>query len=258
MSSNPYSAAHSIDPPQIPRSGWGMKLLKIGVLVLIGFVLIGLLLPATRRARPAARRMQCSNHLKQIALAFHNYQLEFGRFPPAYTVDTNGNRLHSWRTLLLPYLEQKTLYEQIELDKPWDDPSNEKARSAMVPQYRCPEAKIPNEHTNYQIIVAPNAFIQPGVGRKLSEVTDKSEDTLLVFESQSSQSIHWMNPKDLPIEEIQYNLTTSKSIHDGGRMAAFVDGHVEFLHQKLPANIIQGMVSIDGGEDVRDSWSNAN
>ncbi|MEZ6144785.1 MAG: DUF1559 domain-containing protein [Planctomycetaceae bacterium] len=52
----------------------------------------------------SSRHLQCKNNLKQIMLALHNYHDDFGTFPPAYTVDENGKRMHSWRTLIWPYL----------------------------------------------------------------------------------------------------------------------------------------------------------
>ena len=79
--------------------------------VTVGGVLVALLLPAVQAARESARRMQCSNNLKQVALAMHNYHDTYQSFPPAYTVDADGNKLHSWRTLLLPYIEQAALYD---------------------------------------------------------------------------------------------------------------------------------------------------
>ena len=89
-----------------------------------GGIMAVLLIPAVSSAREAARRMQCSNNLKQIALALHNYHSAYGTLPPAYTIDVDGNRLHSWRTLILPYMEQDALYQQIDFSKPWDDPAN--------------------------------------------------------------------------------------------------------------------------------------
>ena len=71
--------------------------------------------------------MQCANNLKQIALALRNYESVYHALPPAYTVDAEGKPLHSWRTLILPYLEQQALYDKIDLSKPWDDPANKEA-----------------------------------------------------------------------------------------------------------------------------------
>jgi len=75
-------------------------------------------------APEAARRSQCSNNLCQIAVAMQAYHATYRYFPPAYTVDGNGRPLHSWRVLLLPFLQQKPLYDQIRLDEPYDGPHN--------------------------------------------------------------------------------------------------------------------------------------
>ncbi|HSG73025.1 MAG TPA: DUF1559 domain-containing protein, partial [Planctomycetaceae bacterium] len=102
----------------------GFTLLEVIVVFLVIVVLIALLMPVTRNAGPAARRWACKNNLKQIGLALHNYHDSFGTFPPAYTVDADGKPLHSWRTLILPFVEQQSLYDSIDLTKPWDDPAN--------------------------------------------------------------------------------------------------------------------------------------
>ena len=124
-----------------PSSVRGFTLNELLVVVGIIAFLIALLIPATRSARPAARRSQCANNLKQIALALHNYEQAHKALPPAYTVDAEGRPLHSWRTLILPYMEQEPLYRTIDLSKPWDDPANAKALETVVPVYRCPEAE---------------------------------------------------------------------------------------------------------------------
>src|SRR5579864_1381633 len=88
-----------------PSSARGFTLLELVVVVIIIVVLIALLLPAIRSSGPAARRAQCTNNLKQIALALSNYEQANSALPPAFTVDAEGKPLHSWRTLILPYLE---------------------------------------------------------------------------------------------------------------------------------------------------------
>jgi len=96
----------------------GFTLIELLVVIAIIAVLIALLLPAVQSAREAARRIQCTNNLKQIALATMNYQDQFGLFPPGGVVvlgnqwGTNSSML-SWRALILPQLEQTNLYNSI-------------------------------------------------------------------------------------------------------------------------------------------------
>ncbi|MFM7869824.1 MAG: DUF1559 domain-containing protein, partial [Planctomycetaceae bacterium] len=99
----------------------GFTLIELLVVIAIIAILIALLLPAVQQAREAARRTQCKNNLKQIGLALHNYHDTHGRFPPtqimvAYMGANNTNpqpRNHTWVSLVLPYLEQATLYSSI-------------------------------------------------------------------------------------------------------------------------------------------------
>jgi hypothetical protein len=94
------------------------------VVIAIIAVLIAFLLPAVRSARGAAYRSHCSSNLKQIALALHNYHDTFGAFPPAYVADESGKPMHSWRVLILPFLESSPLYDKYRFDEPWDGPNN--------------------------------------------------------------------------------------------------------------------------------------
>jgi len=99
------------------RTGRGFTLVELLVTIAIIAILMGLLLPAVQQSREAARRVQCQNHLKQVGLALHMYHDNVGALPPAYP---GGFELHldgkrwGWGTFLLPYLEQASLYRQLE------------------------------------------------------------------------------------------------------------------------------------------------
>lgn len=99
-------------PANTPTHRHGFSVIKICLAIAIVAISVALFLPATRNVRPAAYRSQCKNNLKQIGLALHNYHDEYQAFPPAYTVDADGKPLHSWRTLILPYMEQKAAVRQ--------------------------------------------------------------------------------------------------------------------------------------------------
>ena len=89
-------------------------------------------------AREAARRSQCANNLKQIALAMHNYHDVFKSFPPAVITDKNGRPMHSWRVAILPFIEQAALYKNYKFDEPWDGPNNRNLDNIAIPVFRCP------------------------------------------------------------------------------------------------------------------------
>src|SRR5687767_15769954 len=126
MTTNPYQSPEAPLTPLPQQTSWSTVIIRLLTLGAILLLLAALLLPFSRGGAPreAARRMQCGNHLKQIAIALHNYHDVYHCLPPAYTVDAAGKPLHSWRTLILPFSEQKALYDQIDLTKPWDDPAN--------------------------------------------------------------------------------------------------------------------------------------
>src|SRR5688572_16604015 len=141
MAENPYKSAET----ETASSSKGSSKTTTGVL---GFIIIGLVLfilsPLARIApfgsRHAAERNQCLNNTKQILLALQNYEAEHGTLPPAYSVDAEGNRLHSWRALILPYIEGNTTHQLIDYTKPWDDPANAEAREVVMEEYLCPSA----------------------------------------------------------------------------------------------------------------------
>jgi prepilin-type N-terminal cleavage/methylation domain-containing protein len=115
-------------PRQHFRRSWhGFTLVELLVVIAIIGILIALLLPAVQAAREAARRMQCSNNLKQIGLALHNYASPHrGTFPPAVGLQTfsgllSGQGTHGLFVFILPYLEQTSLFDRIDYDAPVTD-----------------------------------------------------------------------------------------------------------------------------------------
>jgi len=127
--------------PSMKHNRHAFTLIELLVVIAIIAVLIALLLPAVQAAREAARRMQCSNNLKQIGLALHNYESTHGRLPSART---GSPHLWSAQAQILPNLEGMTYYNAINFDitpLPSTDPSavaNSTVVSSIISTYLCP------------------------------------------------------------------------------------------------------------------------
>jgi hypothetical protein len=234
-----------------PRKSFWPNLLTLLVVVGIIGLLVALLLPLHRGgAGEAARRMQCQIHLKQIVLALEAYEETYHCLPPAWTVDAAGKPLHSWRTLILPYLEEKALYDRIDLSKPWDDPANKAAGESMPSAYRCPSNDLAAGRTAYLAIVANGGCFQPAKPRARAEITDATYLTLAVIEVPPEHAVPWMSPSDAS-EEIVLSLAASARLpHPGGTQAACVSGDVIFLSKSTDSKALRALITIAGNDNM--------
>ncbi|QDS95476.1 hypothetical protein FF011L_42720 [Roseimaritima multifibrata] len=156
----------------------GFTLVELLVVIAIIGILVGLLLPAVQATREAARRMQCSNNLKQIGLAMHNYEGVHKIMPPAlFAADTQrwepggeDDDGFGWLVALLPFMEQQNLYETLNVNGHYGTLGNQGIRDQLYPGvpagtvipggdtvvsgYRCPSSILPD--------FVPNSWTIPG------------------------------------------------------------------------------------------------
>jgi hypothetical protein len=236
------------------------KLLKGVAIIAVLMAMMTLVIRAYDSARLNARRVWCSNKLKQIVLALHQYEQDHNALPPAYTVDANGRPLHSWRTLLLPYLEEKSLYEKIDLSKPWNDPVNATACANEPEIFICPEARLhaadTKNMTTYLAIVGPDGFLVPGRSRRFEEITDGLSFTLAVIETGEEDAVPWMAPFDADAAMVMRLDAKANLHHEGGTNAALADGVVKFLKADTAAPVRRALLSISGNDNraIWDGW----
>ncbi|MBA2114689.1 DUF1559 domain-containing protein [Bremerella alba] len=139
------------------RTVRGFTLVELLVVIAIIGVLIALLLPAVQQAREAARRMQCSNQLKQIGLAVHNYHDTYKVFP-AGSVNLNtttaaDKSLSNWAIGILPFLEQPALYEQYNQSVHNSHVDNQDVLTTILPAMLCPS------DVNSEVLTQPSQLL---------------------------------------------------------------------------------------------------
>jgi prepilin-type N-terminal cleavage/methylation domain-containing protein len=139
--------------------GSGFTLVELLVVIAIIGMLVALLLPAVQSARESGRRATCTNNLKQLGLAFHNYHDALGQFPPGYLSQVGGGGVHGtpdpethdagpgwgWGALLLPFMEQATLGDSLNYNLPCWDAANAKAVLAQPKVFLCPTSSRDNQ-----------------------------------------------------------------------------------------------------------------
>lgn len=201
----------------VARPRRGFTLIELLVVIAIIAVLIALLLPAVQQAREAARRSQCKNNLKQMGLAMHNYSGIHGMFPIGsnqhnHTGIGAGDRgFIGWAIGILPFVEQKNLYDRYNHNADSLSSTNEEVRESSIPVYNCPS--------------------DPNIGKLLTPVTGACCDRVFATSSyrgvsgRSDGSAYYDDARHFPIDSVNKGMLTA--IGDGvspTRFADIIDG----------------------------------
>jgi prepilin-type N-terminal cleavage/methylation domain-containing protein len=185
----------------------GFTLVELLVVIAIIGILVALLLPAIQAAREAARRTQCNNRLKQIALALHNYQDTMGRLPFSTMCQINGgapglstNQRISWYHLILPYVEQARYYDILRPQIMDGNlfPGGIADATVIVDTFMCPSDPVSPKTTNQGFhgnyvpchgstdagtgYPASNGIMYPLSKTKLTDVKDGTANTIMLGE----------------------------------------------------------------------------
>lgn len=144
---NRWNERKTNSPEKLARPLHGFTLVELLVVIAIIAILVALLLPAVQAAREAARRVSCTNNLKQLGLAIHSFQTALGIYPPSFVIEPGSslktnNGSWSIHGRILPYIEQSHTYNHVHLDLGWDTPEN---KSTGIPFVRIPTFICPSE-----------------------------------------------------------------------------------------------------------------
>lgn len=162
-----------------------------------------LLLPGINAAREAGYRAWCLNQMHQLGLALYNYHGANKCFPPAHTTDKSGKPLHSWRTLVLPYLEYQATYNRLDHAQPWDSPKNKSVLTFQPREFVCPSdpsSDVPGTmQTNYFAVVGPNTAWDRS--RPLAPSDKEASHTIMLVEVADS-GVAWAEPRDFSLDAL--------------------------------------------------------
>jgi prepilin-type N-terminal cleavage/methylation domain-containing protein/prepilin-type processing-associated H-X9-DG protein len=197
----------------------GFTLIELLVVIAIIAILIGLLLPAVQKIREAANRMKCSNNLKQLGLAMHNYNDTNDHLPGNIRPSAVSTVRVRWTTFLLPFYEQDNIFKIYNQAVNWSDPSNAQAVAIPLKVMQCPSSQSNNKFdaspdngwtdTRYAVgdysgiywswYTDPNTVGLPGILSKtdnvrLTDVTDGLSNTIHLTES-TAKPDRWLNGK---------------------------------------------------------------
>lgn len=200
------------------------------------------------------------NNVKHIGLSFHNHHDAHNRFPGAYTTRPGaffGNqpapmdqRLTSWRTNLLPYLEQDNLFRQYDQNQPWNGARNQAVTGAFVPSFA--DGNLKTNQTRFRVFTGPNTPFkhgQPPVG--FMAMTDGTSNTILMAES--AELGPWGEPKDM---EVSPN-APMPLLGDPAKKLVFIlmaDGSVRTARAGLDDRTLRLLVDPQDGQVVPFDW----
>ncbi len=229
------TATHSRPTPRRARPAF--TLIELLVVIAIIGVLIALLLPAVQAAREAARRMQCTNNLKQLGLGLHNYESTWGAIPPSTIFVPEGSGASAtlgegWSVhgRILPYMEQGPMFNAINFTANYKAPANATVAGQIVSVFLCPSEPRQDRMIEDGISVAPTSYgwcmgdwhvwsakgpqgrsaFHPLRSRRLAEFTDGLSQTLLATEVKTYQAqlvdcgplSQINNPNNIPAPEL--------------------------------------------------------
>lgn len=240
---------------------------EILVVIAIIAVLIGLLVPARRRIRESAARVQSMNNIKNLALSLHGYHDTHKRFPPGcLSAKSAGDERLSWMVAILPFVEQDSLFKSIEIDAGYQ-PSNATLHTP-VSLFLCPEgtAESPPGTTNFVAMsgLGKDAATLPAGDPRTGFMGNDRETTLSMISDGTSNTIALMdthrnlgpwarggesNLRGYQVDD-QHLFGEGRpfGVRSAGAYAAMADGSVLFVNSSISPSVLAGAFTIAGGE----------
>lgn len=198
--------------------------------------------------REDARTSVSLNSLKQIMLAIHTFEGNYKKLPPQALASKDGKKLLSWRVLLLPYIEQKELYEQFKLDEPWDSDHNKKLISKMPDVYKSQGGSLGEGKTRFVAPLTKSSFMgKTGGALQFRDITDGSSNTLAIVEASPENAVIWTKPEDVTVDLKKVFVSLFGDNAEKG-LVTMLDGSARKISNQTTNETWEQLLSLDGGE----------
>jgi hypothetical protein len=209
---------------------------------------------AAEKSMQVQLRKQRMSQFRDLALAMNVYADQQHQLPAAAAIrNKDGEPLLSWRVAILPFVEQKALYDEFHLDEPWDSPHNKRLIAKMPELFIDRDPKLAElmraGKTTYQLPFGNLTMFSDYEGTKLSQISDGLERTVMIVEVEPSRAVEWTRPADweVDLENPKAGLAQGRGVVT----AAFPDGHVEILNlQKLSDKQVRALLTRADGDDA--------
>jgi len=224
-----------------------------GIAVL--FCVFRMFLNAVQTAGRAAATAAAQCPLNQLLLALHNYHDAYGRFPPAFLADPDGKPMHSWRVLILPYVEEQALYDAYDFNEPWDGPNNSRLANRMPRTFLSPSEPPSSIYTNIVTLTGPGTAFPGSSSTMLDDFADGTDNTILLAEI-SRSTIPWLEPRDLDVGQMSFRVNdpdrpSISCVWWRQPYVVFADCVTGFrLSDDIPPAALKALTTIAGGEPV--------
>ncbi len=264
------------------------SLVELLVVVAIIASLVGLLLPAVQRARESARQTQCLNHLYQVGVGLHNFEdahaaLPVGCIDKRVPRTNPAGRQLAWSAAILPFLDERSLAEVLDMSAGYDDPRNAAAAATSLSEYLCPSTANAAPGREGPLVYGPASTAMPyraaaidyggsyGAGQvspsangvliydravKLNEIVDGTVHTIAVLEDSGrgwGMDGEWINGENIFDVSNAVNVQQDNeawSDHPGGAMTLWCDGHAALLAETIDVDVLRANCTRAGEELV--------
>ncbi len=198
---------------------------------------------AKQQEQAAAFRHQLN--AQSIAFGFFNYESTYGEYPRAAAPENEGGPAVSWRVRILPFLGEEQLYEQYNLDEPWDSEQNMKLLAKMPEIF----GDDPAGKTRYVVFTGDGTFFGQDGKLGFDQIKDGASQTILFVEAGADVAVPWTKPVDLKFNP-EKPLAALGNVAGSGFVAAMMDGSVRNVPGDVAAEKLKAAITHAGGEEV--------